>query len=357
MKVIAIAAGGTSGHIQPAITTAQQIKESKKEVEVFFIGTSKGLEQEIIPAKGFELNLIPAVPLPRSINLRTLFFPFSLISAVSIARKILKNKDVDCVIGFGAYISMPVYLAAFIEKIPIIIHEGNRKAGFANKFGALFTKHIFQMFSGSLKNAKTIGMPVRKELIDLDRSILKSTALSFFDLAKDKKTLFIFGGSQGASKINDLIYELIPNLVKNNIQILHSIGKRNQLRDDLKSIEMYHPISYIEKMEYAYAAADLVISRAGAMTIAEQTVAGIPAIYIPFAVGNGEQIHNVKDLISADAGVLIEEKELNKDKLEKLIISLISDDSKLQKMSNNAKSFAQTNAAQILADKAIELVK
>ena len=357
MKSIALAAGGTAGHIQPALACAKTIKAKNSQIDVFFIGTPRGLEQQLIPSTGFELKMIPAVLLPRKFNLEILSFPFKLIKSISMTLKIFKEENVGCVVGFGAYVSLPAYLAAFLRRIPVIVHEGNKKPGFANKVGASMANEVFQMFPGSIKNAKTIGMPIRKELKEFNKDSLKIEALKFFNLNKEFKTLFVFGGSQGAKSINKAIEEIIPLLEGKNIQVIHALGQKNEVNQNLKGYSFYHPYPYLERMDLAYAVSDLVVSRAGAMTIAEQSLLGIPAIYIPFEVGNGEQILNVQELINAGAGLLVLDSEISGQKIYDLIMSNIFDEIKLNTISQKAKSFGLLDADIKIANKALDLVQ
>ena len=187
MTVIALAAGGTAGHIEPAIACAKAIKNLNNLAEVFIVGTDKGLERNIVPQRGLELSLIPATPLPRSFSLAMVTLPFRMLAAQRIAQKLLVDRKVDCVIGFGAYVSLPVYLAARKLKIPIVIHEGNKKAGLANRIGSRFADQVFQMFPDSIKGAQTVGMPIRAEISNLDKNLMRTTARKNFNL--DEKSI------------------------------------------------------------------------------------------------------------------------------------------------------------------------
>jgi UDP-N-acetylglucosamine--N-acetylmuramyl-(pentapeptide) pyrophosphoryl-undecaprenol N-acetylglucosamine transferase len=355
MTVIALAAGGTAGHIEPALACAKAIKEKGSSVEVFIVGTEKGLERTIVPQRGVELAIIPSTPMPRKVNLSLFSLPFRLFAATRIAQQLLRDRKVDCVVGFGAYVSLPVYLAAKKLGVPIIVHEGNKKAGLANRIGSRFAKQVFQMFPGSIKGALTIGMPLRREISTLDRDATRLNARKNFGLANDKKTVLVFGGSQGAAFINQVISESLEQLQKMDIQILHSIGSKNSVADATKKFDFYHPVSYIEKMELAYAAADLVVCRAGAMTIAEQTVLAIPAIYIPFASGNGEQRENVSELVKDGGGSLILESDLTSNLLVSRIREIFESPTKLAQMSLAAGKHALRDADQKVAESALAL--
>ena len=355
MSVIALAAGGTAGHIEPAIACAKAIKELDNNAEVFVVGTSKGLERNIVPQRGIELALIPATPLPRNISLETLSLPFRLLAAKRIAQQLLVDRKVDCVVGFGAYVSLPVYLAAKKLKIPVIIHEGNKKAGLANRVGSKFAQEIFQMFPNSIKGAKTIGMPLRTEISNLNKESARSNARVSFGLDPNKQTLLVFGGSQGASSINKAIVESLQELQSSNIQVLHAIGSKNTIDERTKLFSFYHPVSYIEKMELAYAAADLVISRAGAMTIAEQTVLAMPAIYVPFASGNGEQSLNVSELVKDGGAIVISDAELSPALLVRQVKDLLVNPAKLSQISQAAGRHGLRDADKKVAQSALAL--
>ncbi|CAB4577508.1 unannotated protein [freshwater metagenome] len=355
MTVIALAAGGTAGHIEPALACAKAIKEKGSSVEVFIVGTEKGLERTIVPQRGVELAIIPSTPMPRKVNLSLFSLPFRLFAATRIAQQLLRDRKVDCVVGFGAYVSLPVYLAAKKLGVPIIVHEGNKKAGLANRIGSRFAKQVFQMFPGSIKGALTIGMPLRREISTLDKDATRLNARKSFGLASDKKTVLVFGGSQGAAFINQVISESLEQLQKMDIQVLHSIGNKNRVDEATKIYDFYHPVSYIEKMELAYAAADLVVCRAGAMTIAEQTVLAIPAIYIPFASGNGEQRENISELIKDGGGSLILESDLTSNLLVSRIREIFESPTKLAQMSLAAGKHALRDADQKVAESALAL--
>lgn len=355
MTVIALAAGGTAGHIEPALACAKAIKEKGSSVEVFIVGTEKGLERTIVPQRGVELAIIPSTPMPRKVNLSLFSLPFRLFAATRIAQQLLRDRKVDCVVGFGAYVSLPVYLAAKKLGVPIIVHEGNKKAGLANRIGSRFAKQVFQMFPGSIKGALTIGMPLRREISTLDKDAARLNARKSFGLASDKKTVLVFGGSQGAAFINHVISESLEQLQKMDIQVLHSIGNKNRVDEATKIYDFYHPVSYIEKMELAYAAADLVVCRAGAMTIAEQTVLAIPAIYIPFASGNGEQRENISELIKDGGGSLILESDLTSNLLVSRIREIFESPTKLAQMSLAAGKHALRDADQKVAESALAL--
>jgi UDP-N-acetylglucosamine--N-acetylmuramyl-(pentapeptide) pyrophosphoryl-undecaprenol N-acetylglucosamine transferase len=354
---IALAAGGTAGHIEPALATAKAIKSLDLNVRVFLIGTSKGLETTLVPKAGFELATINAKAFPRKISLSALMFPFTLLNAKKQAVKILAKNQVNLVIGFGAYVSFPVYLAARKLKIPVIIHEGNAKAGIANKFFAKKANLVFQCFDNSLPQAITIGMPLRDSIVNFDSVVAKNSGLNKFNLDSNKKTILVFGGSQGAVKINQALYEVIGLLTVAGFQVLHAVGPNKPIEKSFDIDPNYHPVSYIDQMELAYAVADLVISRSGAMTVAEVTALGKVAIFVPFASGNGEQAINIKEIVKNGGAYMINDNELTGEKLFTQVKEIFSSEKRLKHVAAVSKSYGRRDAAQILAKSALTLAQ
>lgn len=357
MNSIALAAGGTAGHIEPALATARALNLKLPELNIYVIGTPKGLESTLVPKSGFALELINARPLPRRINFSSLLFPVHLLIARNSALKVLKKNETELVIGFGAYVSFPVYLAAKNLKIPVIIHEGNAKPGIANRFFYKKAKKVFQCFEDSLPNAETIGMPLKKDIAAINIEEARSAGYEHFALDKKKKTLLVFGGSQGAAKINTSLREVIGLLMSAGFQVIHAVGPNKSIEKTSDNFADYHPVSYIERMDLAYAVADLVISRSGAMTVAEVTALGKPAIFIPFPSGNGEQSENIKTLVEQGAALTISDKELTGERLIGLILELFKSDIKLSQLAERSQKFGRRDADQILANAALTLLR
>jgi UDP-N-acetylglucosamine--N-acetylmuramyl-(pentapeptide) pyrophosphoryl-undecaprenol N-acetylglucosamine transferase len=354
---IALAAGGTAGHIEPALATARAIKAVSPDQDVFIVGTRQGLEAKLVPSAGFRLEVIKAQALPRKLSFTLFKMPFSLFFAKSQAVSILKKNQVKLVIGFGAYVSYPVYLAAKKLKIPVIIHEGNAKPGIANRFFARHAKIIYQCFDNSLSGATTIGMPLRETISNTKIVQSKDEALKFFKLNPKKKTLLVFGGSQGALKINQALFDVIGLLTAAGYQVLHAVGPNKPIVQTLDIYPDYHPVSYIDRMDLAYAAADLVVSRSGAMTVAEITALGKVAIFVPFASGNGEQSLNIKELISKGGAFTITDSELTGERLFALINEIFKSPGKFGQVSEVSASFGKRDAAQVLADSALTFIR
>ncbi|MEY3407054.1 MAG: undecaprenyldiphospho-muramoylpentapeptide beta-N-acetylglucosaminyltransferase [Actinomycetota bacterium] len=314
---IALAGGGTAGHIEPALNTADGLRAADPDCELVILGTARGLETTLVPARGYELSLIPAVPLPRSLNRDLLTLPVRLIRALGQTRNAIKGADV--LVGFGGYVALPAYLAAKSLKIPIVVHEANAKAGLANKVGARLAAAVIETVAGSLPGAKRLGLPLRTSITNLNRAESRFVASEYWNLNPIRPTLLVYGGSQGARNLNRVVSEAAPELVELGWQILHSVGKANQ--DYLNSENPnYKTVEYIDRMDLAYAIADAAVTRAGAMTVAELTAVGIPSIYVPLPIGNGEQRLNALPVVKAGGGEIIPDAELSATELVSTLI-------------------------------------
>lgn len=305
MKV-AVAGGGTAGHIEPALNVADALVA--RGADVVALGTTRGLEQTLVPARGYRLRDIPPIPMPRRLSLDLVTLPYRLIAAVRQTSAILMQEGVDAVIGFGGYVSLPAYLGARRLGIPVIVHEANARPGLANRIGAMFAALVFDTVQGSLRNAHTVGIPVRDSIRHLERDARRAEALEYFGLDHSRPTLLVFGGSQGARRLNDMVVAFGADLIAEGWQVLHSLGLKN---DDQQVSELPHYtcVPYIERMDLAYAVADAAVTRAGAMTVAELSAVGIPAIYVPLPIGNGEQRLNAGAVVAAGGGLIIDDAQ------------------------------------------------
>ena len=316
---VVLAGGGTAGHIEPALNTADAIRALSCGDTLSVLGTERGLETTLVPARGYELTLIPATPLPRRINKDLFTLPLRLSNAIKQVEKHLKEKNADVVVGFGGYVAIPAYLAAKRAGIPIVVHEANARPGLANRIGARYATAVVDTVAGSLTHATTLGLPLRHSIRNLDSATAKSAAVEVWGLDPNKKTILVFGGSQGARHLNEVFAKAAPTLVSKGYQILHSVGKANA--DHLVSnIPGYKTVPYIDKMEFAYGIADVAVTRAGAMTVAELTAVGIPALYVPLPIGNGEQRLNALPVVHAGGGALVDDAELTPEIVESTLI-------------------------------------
>jgi len=324
---VLLAGGGTAGHIEPALAVADALRADDPETRITALGTARGLETRLVPERGYDLELIPAVPLPRRLSKDLLTLPARMRSAVRAARKITTAREVDVVVGFGGYVALPAYLAARRAAVPIVIHEANARAGLANKIGARFATAVAAAVEGSgLPNATVIGIPVRQSLATLDREALRAQGREFFGLDPDAPTLLVWGGSQGAQRINAAISGAAADLVGAGIGVLHAYGRKNsiQLPELPPDGPRYVAVPYLDRMDLAFAAADLVLGRSGAMTVAETGAVGLPAVYVPLPHGNGEQRLNASGQVRAGSAFLIDDAELDTEAIVQQVIPLLA---------------------------------
>lgn len=351
---IILAGGGTAGHTSPLIATAERLRELD-EVDLLCIGTPKGLESRVIPAAGLPLALIPPVPLPRRLTPELLSVPGRLRRAVAEAGAILRRHQAEVVVGFGGYVSLPVYLAAWRAKLPIVLHEGNAVPGLANKVAARFTPWVATTFPNTpLPHAQQVGLPVRAAIAGLDRAAGRAEARAKFELPATGPVLLVSGGSQGARSLNQAVIGARAALLAAGISILHVLGPANLTDDTVAVIDpesgaTYRPIGYVDEMGQAYAAADLMLGRSGAGTVMETAMTGLPTIFVPLPHGNGEQARNADFLIEAKAGMLVVDAELTAERLISLVTGLFADPDRLAEMSAACRQLAPAGAADALA--------
>ena len=314
VKVL-ICGGATAGHLEPALNVAYRLISKGAEVE--FVGTTRGLDQQLIRGAGLALHLITPVPRPRSLNLSALIFPFKLSIALLQSIRICKRYRPNSIVGFGSFVALPMYIASRILRIPLVIHEANAKAGIANQIGARIAKRKFQAVENSLSGAETVGIPLRSVYDKFDSNELRQVALQEFALDPERRTILVFGGSQGARRINEVVNAISDQLTSDNIQLLHIVGNKNS--DQMRDFEYHYYFEYVGDMSLAYAVADLVVCRSGALTVAEISATNTPSIFIPFPIGNGEQEKNAESRVSQGAARLLLDKELNPQSLLKEI--------------------------------------
>lgn len=340
------AAGGTAGHIEPALNLADVL--TARGVRMSFLGARRGLESDLVPARGYPLHQVGAVPMPRRISMASLTFPTELMHSVRDARRFVA--DVDVVIGFGGYAAVPGYLAARRAGKPLVIHEANARAGFANRLGARLTPHVLATHPHVLPGAKRMGLPLRPAIADLDRARTRAEARAHFGVGE--RVLLAFGGSQGAQRINDAVVGALPALRHAGIDVIHAYGAD---RESIPPQPGYVPVAYIDRMDLAYAAADLVVSRAGAMTCAELTAVGLPAIYVPLPIGNGEQARNAAPIIDVGGGLLVADIALTGPVLADLVEGLCAHPDRLERMGEAAATLGDRQAAERMADYVIDI--
>lgn len=344
---IVLAGGGTAGHIEPALNLADQLMVMDPNIDITIFGTARGLEVDLVPARGYKLELIPAVPLPRKFSGDLVTLPTRLRCAIKQTRDLLIELQADVVVGFGGYVSIPAYLGAR-GQVPIVVHEANARAGLANRVGARFADAVAETVPGSLPRAQLIGIPLRKAIETLDRRLLRSQAREQFGIKDKAICILVFGGSQGSVKLNSVIDDCLKSNIFGDIVILHSVGLKNDFPQT--ESEFYRPLNYIDRMDLAYAAADFVISRAGAMTVAELTAVGLPACFVPLPIGNGEQSLNAGPIVKAGGALMLPDLEFNPDFVRDQILPIVSNPEKLSEMSLVTSSFGHKDSANDLAE-------
>lgn len=341
-----LAGGGTGGHVNPLLSLAQQLRSEGH--EVFALGTKEGLETRLVPERGFELLTVRRLPFPRKLSVSAFGFPFRLaIEAVKTVGMMRKLK-IDAVVGFGGYASPPAYIASWILRKPFVVHEANAIAGYANRLGAKLGGKVAIAFPNSNLTGELTGMPIRAEILDSLADYDKGQARIELGLDPVLPTLLVTGGSLGAKSINDTIIGSLDALRAAGIQVLHIVGDRAGLAE--VSEPGYRRMSYCLRMDAAIAASDLAVSRAGSSTVSEFSAAGLPAIYVPYPVGNGEQRLNARTVVEAGGGELVSDKEFDVQYVSSKVIPILSHASTLRKMSLAAKSVAIPDATARLRD-------
>lgn len=345
MRVV-LAAGGTGGHIEPALNLADALRRIDPAIGITVLGSDRGLEATLVPERGYDLVTVPSVPMPRRASTDMLRVGPVMRRSVRQATAILRDLGADVVVGFGGYASVPSYLAAHRTRTPLVIHESNARPGIANRLGARFTSHVYVSYPGTLAGGSLMAPPLRHAIAVLDRSAVRSQARRHFGLADDQPVLLVFGGSQGARSLNAVVAEALADLRERGIQTLHSYGTRNEAPAPAVG---YAAVPFIDRMDLAYAAADLAITRAGAMTCAELAAVGLPAIYVPLPIGNGEQRLNAEPVIAAGGGYLIDDAQISAEWLTETASSLLHDDDRLRAMSEAAYRHGVRDADEQLA--------
>jgi UDP-N-acetylglucosamine--N-acetylmuramyl-(pentapeptide) pyrophosphoryl-undecaprenol N-acetylglucosamine transferase len=351
---VVVAGGGTAGHIEPALAFADAVRRLRPDATITALGTDKGLDTRLIPARGYSLELIPPVPLPRKPSGDLLRLPGRIWSAVAAVRSVLRRVDADVVVGFGGYVALPAYLAAR-GRTPIVVHEANARAGLANKVGARFAALVAAAVPGSgLPGAQVLGIPLRRSVTSLDRGALRAAARERYGLPPDAPVLLVFGGSQGARSLNSAVAAALPGLVEAGVAVLHAHGPAGVAAD---AVPGYVPLPYIEDMHLAYAAADAVLCRAGAMTVAEVSAVGLPAVYVPLPHGNGEQALNAEPVVAAGGGTLVPDAELTGERVLAELVPLLADPARLEAAGKAARASGHADADERLARLVLDLVE
>jgi UDP-N-acetylglucosamine--N-acetylmuramyl-(pentapeptide) pyrophosphoryl-undecaprenol N-acetylglucosamine transferase len=356
MRVV-LAGGGSAGHIEPALALADALRQADRTIEVTCLGTERGLETRLVPMRGYELALIPAVPLPRSVTPQLLTVPGRLAGAVHKAGVVLERTGADVLVGFGGYVATPAYLAAKRHKVPIVVHEANPYPGIANRLGAHFTTHVFTGHPDTkMRHAQYLGLPIRRQIAELDRFAVGDKARAHFGLRPDLPVLLVFGGSQGARSLNSALAGALDAIRAAGVQVLHITGPRNAAdAQSTGGTVPYVAVPYVDRMDLAYAAADFALCRAGAMTCAELTAVGMPAAYVPLPIGNGEQRLNALPIVQRGGGLLVEDDELTADWIRGALLPVLTNIDQVAAMSEAAAALGRRDADRWLAKAVIDV--
>ena len=358
---VVFAGGGTGGHLYPAIALAEAFQKRDIEFSCVFIGTTYGIEARVLPQLGYTLHLIWMRGLLRKLTLSNLLFPIRLLVSTMQCVRLFGRFKPHIVIGTGGYVSGPALMAARGRKIPHVMQEQNSFPGLATRTSSKKAAAIFLTFEESRKffpksaNLRVVGNPVRGSL----QKATREEAMREWNLNAKSTTLFVFGGSQGARRINQIVLEILPKLREiKSLQILWATGPASfdQIKNQCKDYPPVHLVPYIDKMSLAYAAADFVICRSGASTLAELALCGLPSILIPFPYATADhQTFNAAAVQSAGAAIVIPEKELNDKALLKKIHELMDSPRQRRKMAAAAKSLAKPRAADDIVDFCLSL--
>ena len=358
MTTYLLAGGGTAGHVNPLLAVADGLRSRDAEASVLVLGTAEGLESRLVPARGYELLIVDKVPFPRRPNAQAARFPMRFRRAVAQVRDHIRAHGVDVVVGFGGYASAPAYVAARREGIPFVVHEANARPGLANVLGARRAAATGLAFAGTpLRGGEVVGMPLRREVIELDRAAAREEAAAHFGLDAARPVLLVFGGSLGAQRLNDALADSWGDVLAAGWQLLHVTGERSDLADP--GVPGYALVRYVDRMDLAFALADLIVSRSGAATVSEISALGIPALYVPYSVGNGEQRLNAATAVAAGAAKLLDDATFDGDAVRRIVVPLLGDSDRLAAMSaaaSNVGTRSGTENVIALVDRALAAV-
>ncbi len=356
---ILLAGGGTAGHTSPLLATADALRRLEPEAEITALGTPRGLENRVVPEAGYPLELISPVPLPRRPGMDLLRVPGRLRTAVAEATAILDRLLPDVVVGYGGYVAMPAYLAARRRRVPLVVHEQNALPGLANRAGARVAARVAVSFPDTpLPRAEYVGLPIRRLISTLDRAARRSEARAFFGLEPELPTVVVTGGSQGARRLNQAVSAAAPQLLSAGVQILHVVGPKGEIGPVPSSASAPYVVErYVDRMDLALAAADLMICRAGASSVTEAAATGVPAVFVPLPIGNGEQSRNARPVVEAGGALLVEDAELSPDWVARTVPGLLHDPARLAAMSRAASGLIPRDADEVLARMVLETAR
>ncbi|MGY1747931.1 undecaprenyldiphospho-muramoylpentapeptide beta-N-acetylglucosaminyltransferase [Modestobacter sp. SYSU DS0511] len=361
---VVLAGGGTGGHIEPMLALADALTRRTSAPggapRVTCLGTARGMETRLVPARGYDLRLIPPVPLPRKPTVDLLRVPGRVRRAVGETRALLTDLGADVVVGFGGYVALPAYLGARRAGIPVVVHEQNALPGLANRVGARLAARVAVTVPGTpLRGGEHVGMPLRTSISGLDRTARRAEARATFGLDPDRPTLLVFGGSQGAASLNRAAVSAADALTAAGVQVLHARGPKNTdvaVPARPAGAAPYVVVDYLDRMDLAYAAADLALCRSGAVTVAELSAVGLPAAFVPLPIGNGEQRLNALPVVEAGGGLLVADADLTPEWIAAELVPLLTDPARLSALAGHAAAAGARDADERLADMVLGVV-
>ena len=355
-----LSGGGTGGHIYPAIAIANELKMRFPDAEFLFVGAKDKMEMQKVPQAGYNIKGLWIAGLQRQINLKNAMFPFKLIDSLWKSRKILKDFKPDVVIGTGGFASGPLLQMANSMGIPTVIQEQNSYPGITNKLLSKKASSIcvaYENLERFFPNEKMVltGNPVRQDLIDIESK--RADAIEYFNLDPNKKTLLVLGGSLGSRRINQLIEKELDKIVSQNVQIIWQCGKlyfEDYKKYNTPNVQV---LSFIERMDFVYAAADIIISRAGASSVSELCIVGKPVLFIPSPnVAEDHQTKNAKAIVDKKGALILKESDLDS-QFSLVFEALLKDAGKQKQLSENIKQLAMPEATKHIVDEIIKLIK
>ncbi|OUR94482.1 undecaprenyldiphospho-muramoylpentapeptide beta-N-acetylglucosaminyltransferase [Flavobacteriales bacterium 34_180_T64] len=358
---IILSGGGTGGHIYPAIAIANELKARFPDAEFLFVGAKDRMEMEKVPEAGYEIEGLWISGIQRRLTIKNLMFPVKLILSLLRSRNIVKTFNPDVVIGTGGYASGPLLQIATSKRIPTLIQEQNSFPGITNKLLAKKVDKIcvaYESLERFFPKEKIVitGNPIRKDLLEIENKTIK--AKDFFKLNHGKHTLLVLGGSLGSRRINELIEDELEFLQTQNVQVIWQCGKLYyQEYKGYNKLDDIQVFPFLDTMDFAYAASDIIISRAGAISVSELCIVGKPVIFIPSPnVAEDHQTKNAMSIVEKNAALLIKENDLEID-FENKLSQLVNSIDKQKELGANIKNLALVNATSDIADEVEKLLK
>ena len=382
---IVLAGGGTAGHVNPLLAVADAIRKARPDAEIGVVGTAVGLEHDLVPQAGYELETIEKVPFPRRPGMAALRFPAQWKRETGKTKEILERRQAQAVVGFGGYTSAPVYASAHALGIPILIHEQNARAGMANKLGARWADYIGTAYDETgLKprrgaRIERVGLPLRPAIADLcramehDRAAARREGAARLGLDPDRPIVVVTGGSLGAANVNRAMAASASALLA-HAQVIHLTGKGKAdevrelvsvsasdgavagLGEESRGTGDYHVAEYLERIDWAFACADLVVCRSGAGTVSELTALGVPAVYVPLPIGNGEQRFNAEPVVRSGGGLMVPDREFTKEWVVDHVPGLLADHGTREGYAEAAWRYGIRDAAETMAARVLEMI-